>query len=154
MKIEKMNELIEKWKAQKQAYNEQMDKKISNLERERDLAVAAATQKIFARHHLSADELLKLKHASKQTHSIIRKHVKSNNSNQVRENMTTVQLKPNERIDQLSAQGVQIIQSSEVFAFSLDATSLAGSPARLEVSVAGIGCPVTFLAVSITSRTE
>lgn len=39
--------------------------------------------------------------------------------------MTTVQLKPNERIDQLSAQGVQIIQSSEVFAFSLDAVLLA-----------------------------
>lgn len=66
MKIEKMNELIEKWKAQKQAYNEQMDKKITDLERERDLAVAAATQKIFARHRLSADELLKLKYASKQ----------------------------------------------------------------------------------------
>ena len=53
MKIEKMNELIEKWKAQKQAYNEQMDKKITDLERERDLAVAAATQKIFARHDIS-----------------------------------------------------------------------------------------------------
>ena len=66
MKIEKMNELIEKWKAQKQAYDEQMDKKISAMERERDLAVAAATQKIFAKHHLSADELLRLKHANKE----------------------------------------------------------------------------------------
>lgn len=34
-------------------------------------------------------------------------------------------LQVNERIDQLSAQGIQIIQSSEVFAFSLDAVLLA-----------------------------
>lgn len=34
-------------------------------------------------------------------------------------------LKENERIDQLSSQGIQIIQSSEVFAFSLDAVLLA-----------------------------
>ncbi|MBM6753962.1 tRNA1(Val) (adenine(37)-N6)-methyltransferase [Lactobacillus alvi] len=34
-------------------------------------------------------------------------------------------LQANERIDQLSAQGIQIIQSSEVFAFSLDAVLLA-----------------------------
>ncbi|WP_251546921.1 tRNA1(Val) (adenine(37)-N6)-methyltransferase [Limosilactobacillus caecicola] len=36
-----------------------------------------------------------------------------------------VELKPSERIDQLSSQGIQIIQSSEVFAFSLDAVLLA-----------------------------
>ena len=34
-------------------------------------------------------------------------------------------LKPHERIDQLSSQGIKIIQSSEVFAFSLDAVLLA-----------------------------
>lgn len=39
--------------------------------------------------------------------------------------MTNSILKPHERIDQLSSQGVQIIQSSEVFAFSLDAVLLA-----------------------------
>lgn len=39
--------------------------------------------------------------------------------------MTAIQLKTNERIDQLNAQGVRIIQSSEVFAFSLDAVLLA-----------------------------
>jgi tRNA1(Val) A37 N6-methylase TrmN6 len=36
-----------------------------------------------------------------------------------------VELRAGERIDQLSSQGVQIIQSSEVFAFSLDAVLLA-----------------------------
>ena len=41
-----------------------------------------------------------------------------------------------------------------LFAFSLEATSLAGSPARRSVSIAGIECPVTVLAVSITSLTE
>lgn len=39
--------------------------------------------------------------------------------------MSNSLLKPNERIDQLSAQGVEIIQSPEVFAFSLDAVLLA-----------------------------
>ena len=34
-------------------------------------------------------------------------------------------LKANERIDALSAQGIRIIQSPEVFAFSLDAVLLA-----------------------------
>lgn len=38
---------------------------------------------------------------------------------------TTPQLNQNERIDHLDSQGIQIIQSSEVFAFSLDAVLLA-----------------------------
>ena len=66
MTVERMNEQISRWKSQKEAYDEQMEKKISDMEKERDLAVAAATQKIFARHHLSIDELVKLKHANKQ----------------------------------------------------------------------------------------
>lgn len=37
----------------------------------------------------------------------------------------TVQLRPGERIDHLTSQGVRIIQSSQVFAFSLDAVLLA-----------------------------
>lgn len=40
------------------------------------------------------------------------------------------------------------------FPFSLEATSFAGSPAHLAVSNTGIECPVTFLAVSITSLTD
>lgn len=39
--------------------------------------------------------------------------------------MATPELKPGERIDQLYSQAVQIIQSPEVFAFSLDAVLLA-----------------------------
>ncbi len=66
MTIEKMNELISKWKGQKAAYDKQMDKKIADMEKERDLAVAAATQKIFAKHHLGADELMRLKYANKE----------------------------------------------------------------------------------------
>ena len=66
MKIEKMNELISKWEGQKSEYDERMDKKIGDMKKERDLAVAAQTQKIFARHHLSAEELIKLKYASKK----------------------------------------------------------------------------------------
>ena len=66
MTIEKMNELISKWEGQKAEYDDRMDKKIGKMRRERDLAVAAQTQKIFARHHMSAEELIKLKYASKQ----------------------------------------------------------------------------------------
>lgn len=66
MKIEKMNEQISKWEEQKAEYDERMDKKINALKRERDLALAAQTQKIFARHHLSAGELVRLKYANKQ----------------------------------------------------------------------------------------
>lgn len=66
MKIEKMNELISKWEEQKSEYVERMDKKINALKKERDLELAAQTQKIFARHHLSPEELVKLKYASKQ----------------------------------------------------------------------------------------
>ena len=49
---------------------------------------------------------------------------------------------------------VNRIPTENFFAFSLEATSFAGSPARLAVSNAGIECPVTFLAVSITSLTD
>ena len=52
MKIEKMNEQISKWEEQKAEFDERMDKKINALKKERDLALAAQTQKIFARHHL------------------------------------------------------------------------------------------------------
>ena len=66
MTIEKMNELIGKWETQKAEYDERMEKKITGMKKERDLAVAAQTQKIFARHHLSAEELVRLKYANRQ----------------------------------------------------------------------------------------
>ena len=44
-------------------------------------------------------------------------------------------------------------QPRTFFAFSLDAISFAGSPPRLGDYTAGIGCPVTLRAVSITSLT-
>ncbi len=66
MTIEKMNEQISKWEEQKSEYDEKMEKKINALKRERDLALAAQTQRIFARHHMSPAELVKLKYASKQ----------------------------------------------------------------------------------------
>ena len=43
-----------------------MDKKIADLEQKRDLALAAQTRRIFAKHHLRSDELLKLKYANKE----------------------------------------------------------------------------------------
>ncbi len=66
MSIEKMNEQIERLKDQKREYDEQMDKKISDLEKKRDLALAAQTQRIFAKHHLKSEELLKLRYANKE----------------------------------------------------------------------------------------
>ncbi|MCR5234962.1 MAG: hypothetical protein K6E53_13815 [Lachnospiraceae bacterium] len=66
MNIEKMNEQISRLKEEKKAYDEKMGRKIAELEKNRDLALAAQTQKVFARHHLSPDELVKLKYASKE----------------------------------------------------------------------------------------
>lgn len=66
MTIEKMNERIERLENEKAEYDSRMDKKISDLKKERDLALTAQTQKIFARHHLSAEELIKLKYANKE----------------------------------------------------------------------------------------
>lgn len=42
--------------------------------------------------------------------------------------MTSPQLKPGERIDEIAASGVKIIQSKEVFSFSIDAILLARFP--------------------------
>ena len=66
MSIEKMNEQIDKMKEQKKDYDEQMDKKISDMEKKRDLALAAQTRRIFAKHHMNAEELLKLRYANKE----------------------------------------------------------------------------------------
>ena len=42
--------------------------------------------------------------------------------------MTKIELKAGERIDQIAASNVQIIQSREVFSFSIDAILLARFP--------------------------
>ena len=66
MTIDKMNELIAIWTKQKEEYDRRMEKKIGDMVRERDLALAAQTQKVFSKHHLSPDELNKLKYANKE----------------------------------------------------------------------------------------
>ena len=66
MTIDKMNELIDTWSKQKEEYDRRMEKKIGDMVRERDLALAAQTQKVFSKHHLSPDELNKLKYANKE----------------------------------------------------------------------------------------
>ena len=65
MTIEKMREQLYKLKERKRVFNEGIDRRIDSLEREYDLALAAQTQRIFTRHKLSADELNKLKFASR-----------------------------------------------------------------------------------------
>ena len=42
--------------------------------------------------------------------------------------MTKIELQPDERIDEIADSGVQIIQSKEVFSFSIDAILLARFP--------------------------
>jgi len=42
--------------------------------------------------------------------------------------MTDIELRPDERIDEIAASGIQIIQSREVFSFSIDAILLARFP--------------------------
>ena len=66
MKIEKMNELINKWEIEKAEYDERMEKKISAMKYDRDIMLAAQTQRIFAKHKIDPDELSKLKYASRE----------------------------------------------------------------------------------------
>ena len=66
MTIEKMNELIGRWERQKAEYDERMEKKISGLKHERDVTIAAQTQRIFAKHRIDPDELNRLKYASRE----------------------------------------------------------------------------------------
>ena len=66
MTIERMNELISKWERQKSEYVERMEKKISDMKHDRDVMLAAQTQRIFAKHKLVPDELNRLKFASRE----------------------------------------------------------------------------------------
>lgn len=66
MTVEKMNELISRWERQKAEYDERMEKKISGLKHERDVTIAAQTQRIFAKHRLDPDELNRLKYANRE----------------------------------------------------------------------------------------
>ena len=60
MTIEKMNEQLKKY----DAIIEDATKKRNVIKHELDLALAAQAQKIFTKHHISAEELMKLKDVS------------------------------------------------------------------------------------------
>lgn len=60
MTIEKMNEQLKKY----DAIIEDATKKRNMIKHELDLALAAQAQKIFTKHHISAEELMKLKDVS------------------------------------------------------------------------------------------
>ena len=66
MTIERMEEQLAALRERKAAFNAGIDEKISRLSREHELAIAAQTQRIFAKHKLDPDELNKLKFASRE----------------------------------------------------------------------------------------
>lgn len=66
MTIEKMEERLAALRERKAEFNADIDRKISELSREHELALAAQTQRIFAKHKLDPDELNKLKFASRE----------------------------------------------------------------------------------------
>lgn len=66
MTIEKMEERLAALREKKARFNAGIDEKISRLSMEHDMAIAAQTQKIFAKHKLDPDELNRLKFASKE----------------------------------------------------------------------------------------
>ena len=66
MTIERMEEQLADLREKKARFNEGIDEKINRLSREHDLAIAAQTQRIFAKHKLDPDELNKLKFASRE----------------------------------------------------------------------------------------
>ena len=66
MTTERMAEQLAILRERKTKFNEEIDKKIEALDQEYELALAAQTQRIFAKHRLSPDELNKLKYANKE----------------------------------------------------------------------------------------
>ncbi len=66
MSIEKMNELISKWERQKAEYDRKMDEKISAMKAQRDHDLLAQMQKTFARKHISPEDLMKFKNATRE----------------------------------------------------------------------------------------
>lgn len=66
MTIERMEEQLAVLREKKARFNAEIDEKINDLSREHELALAAQTQRIFAKHKLDPDELNKLKFASRE----------------------------------------------------------------------------------------
>ena len=66
MTIERMAEQLAALRERKAKFNEDIDKRIEVLDKEYELALAAQTQRIFAKHRISPDELNKLKFASRE----------------------------------------------------------------------------------------
>ena len=66
MTIERMEEQLAVLREKKAKFNAGIDERISELSREHELALAAQTQRIFAKHKLDPDELNKLKFASRE----------------------------------------------------------------------------------------
>ncbi len=66
MTAEKMAETLARLRKRKKEFNAQIDKRISALEKEYELAVAASTQRAFTKYRIEPNELVKLKYASKE----------------------------------------------------------------------------------------
>jgi hypothetical protein len=66
MTIEKMEEQLAALREKKARFNEDIDRRISKLSVEHEQAIAAQTQRIFAKHRIEPDELNKLKYASRE----------------------------------------------------------------------------------------
>ena len=66
MTIERMEEQLAVLRERKAKFNAEIDRKINDLAKEHEQALAAQTQRIFARHKLDPDDLNRLKYASKE----------------------------------------------------------------------------------------
>ena len=66
MTVEKQAETLARLRKRKKEFNEQIDRRIAELEKEHELAVAASVQRAFSKNRLSPDELIMLKSASKE----------------------------------------------------------------------------------------
>lgn len=66
MTIERMEQQLAALREKKAKFNADIDRRIDNLSREHDQALAAQTQRIFAKHRIDPDELNRLKFASRE----------------------------------------------------------------------------------------
>ncbi|MCR5321933.1 MAG: hypothetical protein K6E85_01410 [Lachnospiraceae bacterium] len=66
MTVEKMNQRIEQLQEQRSKLVADMDRKIGDMERERDTAVLEQTQQVFAKHKISMVELYRITAANRE----------------------------------------------------------------------------------------
>ena len=77
MNIEKINEQISRLEAKKAEYDEHMDKRISDMKKEKEMMISAQMQQIFRKHKIEPEELIRLRYANKEQMRSVMNYINS-----------------------------------------------------------------------------